>query len=240
MLVDEIGNLLVEPDNFNTLVNVFENHSKQDLTEKGIQEVLSHVILNKFYATIFNRLIDKMPDFLENEALIKTINSRLQQIMTSCERVKHKTYDENVNFCIKNFKDYYSTFVDFYDKLHKLRQPDINDLEAIILKTQSFNKDFILDEKSNLAYSKIIKIADTIDTLPMKENLFKLSKHLIKILNIAQLPKTINNTSHVLCNLIKSDKHLIIYNKQLKEDILEPILNFMTNKPKLRLPVYFN
>jgi hypothetical protein len=131
----------------------------------------------------------------------------------------------------KVFKEYESSFVEIFDKTSK-DKPNVDTTNFILKSLEEKNKELLLDEKCNLASSKIFKIAENINDAETIQHLDNLFDYMLKIVETSEAPKTLANVLSTLCWSVSSSK-------EKRNKILPIILNFMNNKPKLRLPVIF-
>ena len=93
-----------------------------------------------------------------------------------------------------------------------------------------------LDEKFNSASSKILKIANRLEDPEIKQMIFDLIDYMKEVTNISENPKTLENMLELLYSLIKKFPDQL---EKIADKILKPILNFMSQKPKLRKPVKY-
>lgn len=90
------------------------------------------------------------------------------------------------------------------------------------------------DEKFNNSSSKILKLANRFEDPEIKQLVYDLINYMKEVINISENPTTLENILEVLDSLILKFPDQL---KDISDKILNPILNFMTLKPKLRIPV---
>ena len=90
------------------------------------------------------------------------------------------------------------------------------------------------DEKFNNSSSKILKLANRIEDKQIHKYVYDLIDYMKEVINISENPTTLDNTLEVLYSLIFKFPDLL---ENIANKILIPILDFMTQKPKLRKPV---
>jgi hypothetical protein len=239
MLVDDICKLLCNEDKLKLLQNLFEKIFNLSLESRSPEYIKTYILLNKYFMIVFNRLFTRLPDLVENLKLNFLINESIKknwQIIKDIITLNTESKD-TIDSYIKVFKDYLSSYTDLYDRNNKNKKPDLLITNFLLSVLEYLNKYLLLDEKSNLSSSKIFKIAQQIgDNNEIRQRIDILFDYIIKIVETSEPPTTLSNVLEVILWILSefTDK------KEYRRDkVLPVIINFMNNKPKLRLSVTF-
>lgn len=236
MLVDDICKNLCSPDKVALLQQLFDKVSNIDLSNKSADYVKNFILMNKYFMIIFNRLFTKMPYLIDNTEFVSAINNSYNKNYKAYKSVSgtNGTITDTTNNnspLTKAFKEFYSSFAEIFDKISKER-PNVEVTNCILHSLVESNKDLLLDEKCNLASSKIFNNAINISDPETTRYIDSLFDYMLKIVETSEIPKTLANVLSTVCWIANSSS-------EKRYRILPIVLSFMNSKPKMRLPVKF-
>lgn len=261
MLVEDIGKVACEDDNYKMLMDLYDHISKIDLAGKNTEYLKSYTMLNKYFMVVFQRIFAAVPETLDkstekgkmSEGLHTNIQNSVSKIreavQADIDRLEAaKDTNGNVELLNKSFREYFTSFDDNLIQFFQSAKPNetfdanlIKILEYVIEKVIGNGKNYFgVDEKANYAASRVLKLADEIikryptisQTLPTSlQNTFPYMK---SVINVSEYLKTLNNDLDVVKDLISGDE--TEQKKETKKDIIPVVVNFMNTKPKYRYP----
>ncbi len=265
ILVDEISNVLTLPENLQVLKKIFASISNLDLKNKGKEYMENYILLNKYFMVIFHRLFSILPKFFEDEEIKANINkSIINNYQAVCEIKKQNFIEGETKSFSLAFSEYFSSFVDLFEKSYQNRNPEESLIVDIISIVKS-ESSFLEEERPNFSASRILKIANRIKTDSVKKLFEDLFDFMITSVKVSENRETLANVFEILADYyadkfkesdIKSlqvekngslklfgspvapEKMQKIAEYNVRRDVLmEVALNFMNEKPKHRKPV---
>ena len=266
MLVEDIGKVACEDDNYKMLMDLYDHICKLDLTGKSPDYLKTYTMLNKYFMVVFQRIFAAVPEILDknsekgkqSEGLFKNIQNSVIKIregdQAGIDKLEaDKDTTGGVEMLTKSFREYFTSFDDNLIQFFQAAKPDENELDPNLIKVLEYviehvigngKKYFGVDEKANYAASRILKLASEVvkryptvsQTLP--PSLEKTFPYMKSVVNISEYLKTLNNDFDVVKDLISGEE--TEQKKQIKQDIIPVTVNFMNTKPKYRYPNYVN
>ncbi len=265
ILVDDIANLLTLPENSVVLKKIFETISNLDLKNKSKEYNENYIFLNKYFMILFQRLCNIDPNLFEDEKIKANINKNvLNNYQAVCEVKKQNFISSGNSNFNQAFIDYFSSFVDLFEKNYKNKSPE-EDLIISIINIIKNEKSFLEEEKPNHSASRVIKIAGKIKTEKVTKIIEELFDFMISSIKNSENIETISNLFEILAENLsikysendlkdftvdKNGSYLLrgspldqVRMKTLsdyitKRDLLIDVsTKFMNEKPKLRKPV---
>lgn len=265
ILVDDISNVLTQPENLQVIKKIFDSISNLDLKNKDKEYMENYILLNKYFMVIFHRLFNIVPKFFEDEEIKANINkSILNNYQAVCEIKKQNFIQGETKSFSKAFSEYFSSFVDLFEKNYQSKNPEeslIVDITSIIKNESSF----LEEERANYSASRILKIANRIKTDSVKKLIEDLFDFMITSVKNSENAETLGNVFEILadyyanklneCEIkgltvekngslklfgspVAPEKMQKISEYNLKRDaLLDVALKFMNEKPKHRKPV---
>jgi len=134
MIVDELGKLLLLPENMKLLQGLFQEIMNISLSDKTPEYIKTYVILNKCFMTVFNRLQPLNPDLFADINFLKAVNKSISTVWNSVKRIMQVCGDDldQLESFMTVFKDFYSSYTDVYEQTHKIENP-IGEIIDIVL-----------------------------------------------------------------------------------------------------------
>lgn len=268
ILVDDICNVLTQPDNLEVIKKIYNSISNLELSNQNKEYMENYILLNKYFMVIFHRLFNIVPKFCEDEEINANINKGIfNNYHAVCEIKKQNSIQgESKSFCLA-FSDYFSSFVDLFEKNYQNKNPE----EDIILNILNIIKNeisFLEEERPNNSASRILKIANRMKTEKIKNLLEDIFDFMITTVKNSDNIETLANIYEILSdnfkrkyyenkvkdltvdkngaykisgNSIQPEEMQSLTDYNLKRDTLIDIaLKFMIEKPKYRQPVLFH
>lgn len=265
ILVDDILNVLTQPENLQVIKKIFDSISTLDLKNKTKEYMENYILLNKYFMIIFHRLFNILPKFFEDEEIKANINkSILVNYQAVCEITKQNfILGEAKSFSLA-FSEYFSSFADLFEKNYQNKNPEESLIVDIIniIKTES---SFLEEDKPNYSASRILKIANRIKSESVKKLFEDMFNYMITSVKISENIETLGNLFEILadyysnkfneCQIsflaVEKNGSLKLHGSVLdpekidkvneynikRDTLLEVVLNFMVEKPKHRKPV---
>jgi len=247
------------------LKKIFETISNLDLKNKSKEYNENYIFLNKYFMILFQRLCNIDPNLFEDEKIKANINKNvLNNYQAVCEVKKQNFISSGNSNFNQAFIDYFSSFVDLFEKNYKNKSPE-EDLIISIINIIKNEKSFLEEEKPNHSASRVIKIAGKIKTEKVTKIIEELFDFMISSIKNSENIETISNLFEILAENLsikysendlkdftvdKNGSYLLrgspldqVRMKTLsdyitKRDLLIDVsTKFMNEKPKLRKPV---
>jgi len=265
ILVEDILNVLTQPENLQVIKKIFDSISNLDLKNKDKEYIESYILLNKYFMVIFHRLFNILPKFFEDEEIKANINkSIINNYQAVCEIKKQSFIQGETKSFSKAFSEYFSSFADLFEKNYQNKNPEeslIMDILSIIKNENSF----LEEERPNYSASRILKIANRIKTESVKKLIEDLFYFMITSVKNSENIEMLGNVFEILAdyyankyneneinyltvekngsfnlhgNPVSAGKMQKIneYNSK-RDDLLVVSLKFMNEKPLHRKPV---
>jgi hypothetical protein len=265
ILVDDILNVLTQPENLQVIKKIFDSISNLDLKNKDKEYIESYILLNKYFMVIFHRLFNILPKFFEDEEIKANINkSIINNYQAVCEIKKQNFIQGETKSFSKAFSEYFSSFADLFEKNYQNKNPEeslIVDIVSIIKNENSF----LEEERPNYSASRILKIANRIKTESVKKLIEDLFYFMITSVKNSENIEMLGNVFEILADYyankfteseiyyltvekngsfylngspVSAEKMQKIneYNSK-RDDLLDVSLKFMNEKPIHRKPV---
>ena len=125
MLVEDIGKVACEDDNYKMLMDLYDHICKLDLTGKSPDYLKTYTMLNKYFMVVFQRIFAAVPEILDknsekgkqSEGLFKNIQNSVIKIregdQAGIDKLEaDKDTTGGVEMLTKSFREYFTSFDD--------------------------------------------------------------------------------------------------------------------------------
>ncbi len=263
MLVDELGKIVCQPDNFDMLSTLFNKLCKIDLVNKKPNYAKDYIKAKKHFMTLFKRAFDRMPECLDKDTEKGQKCLNLLDDIHDCFKNNWNTVKNNVDKLekegdpdgdlnpLKNaFKGFFTSYSDIIKQNNDRKKDDekldpswINLLNYIVGDVISDGqKYFGEDEKPNYSASNVLKIADDlVSDFPdecgeIPHNLKKCFPYIKGVVGFSDNWKTLTNDLEVIYNTLQDEDN----ESEIKKIFVPVITKFMNDKYKFRYPNLIN
>ena len=251
MLVDELGMILKEKDNFELLKNLFMQIQKIDLTGKDKDFINLFISLNKNFMVIFFRLFNLDQNILGNN------NDLMKHILSSVEKNWESVKDLRSGKVLKAFNSYFVSFGEivhqYYNLIEKNKENKID--SDFVDELIYINKNILTNGQKNLNVDKsdsnphciacrLIKICDELSLKENSENKTdkkdKIIASLIDCYPYLEFLFINKDDEEILCDSLEVIFDLVNTKNDFKKNKLEQIIfkicDFMNKKKHQRYP----
>ena len=267
MLVEDLGRVACEPDNFLELIRLYNQHYAIDLSNKDEKYLEKYESNMKDFMDVFKRLLGYMPDcydkssergqICEENSLFKNLEDSVRKIYANLrQNVEKLETNKDPEGYVEMIKDGFCNFFTSYGDLisqnyssfpdsEKTRQSWLELLEHIvndiIVNGTAF---FGVDDKANFSASKILRVADdVIERFPeiktrLPGGILKCFPYIKGVVKVNENWQTLSNDLDVVYNAINRQDD--VDKTPIKNDLIPVIVNFMETKPKFRYPNLVN
>ena len=251
MLVDELGKLLQNLDNFKVLEGLFNEIQKADLSNRDANFLNIYVLMNKYFMQIFHRLFSLQTDVYNKKtsagqaeaALIKTIQDSIKK---NWDSVKKLSNEELMDV----FSAYFTAYGEIINQNYKVMKDNQEQDEGLSDVLIFINNNILCEGQKNFKpddlyshkmASSFLKISDELAVHNDKETKKdELLKSLINCYPYLEYLFTEKDDDEILCNtlvvlydIFTTDKDF--FDKNI-EHIIFKICDFMNRKMNHRFP----
>ena len=250
MLVDELGKILQEPNNFELLKNLFIQIQQINLADKDKDFLNLFISLNKNFMIIFYRLFNLDPKTLENN------KDLLQHILSSVSKNWDSIKDLNDEELLKVFNSYFVFYGDIVNQDYNLIEKNREKVDSnLVDQLMYINKNILAKGQKNLDVDKndsnphfiSCKLMKICDELSLKEDSAnKINKKnefissLIECYPYLEFLFINKEEEEILCNSLEVIYDLANAQKDFRQNKLEQIIfkiyDFMNKKKHQRYP----
>ena len=254
MLVDEIGKMLLEKDNFELMENLFMEISKIPLNGKDKDFINVYLLMNKYFMIIFYRLFEMKPEIYdkktefgkEKEPLIKEIENSVRK---NFENVKTLIAADEKSDALNIFDSYFCSYNEILEQRYQSIEDysevdkDYVDILLYIINNIIVNGDkyFGKEETPNFIASRLLKNASILsnhpDKIPQANDLIKAIENAFPYLeNLffnSEHNGTLSNSLEVIYDLLSREES---FKKKYIENLIPKICDFMVKKKEFRYP----
>ena len=254
MLVDEIGKMLLEKDNFELMENLFKEITKIPLDGKDKDFINVYLLMNKYFMIIFYRLFEMKPDIYDKksefgkdkQSLIKEIQNSLKK---NFESVKTLIAADEKSDALNVFDSYFCSYNEILEQ-HFQSKDDYSDIDKDYIDILLYiinniivngEKYFGNEETPNFIASRLLKNASVLskhpDKIPQSKDLIKAIEGAFPYLENLFLKSehngTLSNSIEVIYDLLSREES---YKKKYIENFIPKVCDFMIKKKEFRYP----